>query len=299
MRIDPNILPDILAELQQSQVSLNTALQQVSTGLKVNEPSDDPAAAAEMVQNTIETSDVDKYTQNVTSALSTVQTASSALSSVITSLTSAVSIGTAGANGTNTTANLQAMATEVQGILSGVISSANTSVSGSYLFSGTSTATPYTADASSPTGYTYNGNSDTNSIAVGDQSSIQINLPGSDIFSNSSNSVIGALSSLATALQDGNTAGIESATTAVDSALNYVSQQQVFYSNAENQLNSQETSLQQDTVTLSTQASNLVGINEASAATNLSQAETDNSAALAAVAKVLPNTLLNYLSSPT
>jgi flagellar hook-associated protein 3 FlgL len=299
MRIDPNMVPDILADLQQSQVSLNTALQQVSTGLRVNEPSDDPAAAAEMVQNTIETSDVDKYTQNVSSALSTVQTASSVLSSVVTSLTSAVSIGTEGANGTNTPANLQAMATEVQGILSSVISAANTSVSGSYLFSGTSTATPYTADSSSPTGYTYNGNSDTNSIAVGDQSNVQINLPGSDIFSNSSNSVIGALSSLATALQDGNTSGVETATVAVDSALNYVSQQQVFYSSSETQLNSQETSLQQDTVTLSTQASNLVGINTATAATNLTQAETDNSAALAAVAKVLPNTLLNYLSTPT
>jgi len=35
----------------------------------------------------------------------------------------------------------------------------------------------------------------------------------------------------------------------------------------------------------------------ATAATQLSQAETANSAALAAAAKVLPNTLLNYLSS--
>jgi hypothetical protein len=33
MRIDPNMVPSLLAELQQSQVSLNTALQQVSTGL--------------------------------------------------------------------------------------------------------------------------------------------------------------------------------------------------------------------------------------------------------------------------
>jgi hypothetical protein len=36
----------------------------------------------------------------------------------------------------------------------------------------------------------------------------------------------------------------------------------------------------------------------ATAATNLSQAETDNNAALAAAAKVLPNTILNYLSAP-
>jgi hypothetical protein len=64
-------------------------------------------------------------------------------------------------------------------------------------------------------------------------------------------------------------------------------------------LNSQETFLQQDTVTLTSQASSLIGVNESVAATTLSEAETDNSAALAAVAKVLPNSLLNYLSSPS
>jgi hypothetical protein len=37
----------------------------------------------------------------------------------------------------------------------------------------------------------------------------------------------------------------------------------------------------------------------AQAAINLSQAQTDNSAALAAAAKVLPDTLLNYLVAPS
>jgi flagellar hook-associated protein 3 FlgL len=298
MRIDPNTTPNILQDLQQSQTVLNTALQQVATGLSVNNPSDNPTAAAEMVENSIESANVDQYTQNVTSALSTVQTASSVLSSVVTSLTSAVSAGTEGGNGTNTTANFQALASQVQGILTSVVNAANTSVSGSFLFGGSSTTTPYTADASSPTGYTYNGNNDTNSIAIGDQTSVQVNLPGSQIFSSSSNNVIGALSSLVTALQSGNTTNIQTSTAAVSSALNFVGQQQVFYGNAETQLNSQETFLQQDTVTLTTQATNLIGVNEATAATNLSQAETDNSAALAAVAKVLPNNLLNFLSPP-
>jgi flagellar hook-associated protein 3 FlgL len=210
-----------------------------------------------------------------------------------------VSAGTEGANGTNNASDLQDLANQVQGILNSVVSAANTSVGGSYLFGGTSTATPYTADAASPTGYTYNGNDGSNSVAIGDQTSVQINLPGSQIFSAAGNSVIGSLSSLVTALKSGNSAGIETATASVDSALNYVGQQQVFYGNAEIQLNSQETFLQQDKVTLTTQASTLIGVNESTAATELSQAETDNSAALAAVAKVLPNTLLNYLEPPT
>jgi flagellar hook-associated protein 3 FlgL len=299
MRVNPNIVPDILADLQQSQMSLDTALQQVSTGKSVNQPSDNPAASAAMVQNTIETGNVDQYTQNVSSALSTVQSASSALSSVVTELTQAVSVGTAGATGTNSSANLQAMVGQIQGILSSVVSQANTSVGGVYLFGGTSTSTPYTPDSSSSYGYTYNGNSDVNSVAVGDDMSVQINVPGSQIFSNSSNNVLASLSNLITALQSGDSSAISSATTAVDSAVNYIGQQQVLYSNAESQLNSQETNLQQDTVSLTSQANNLIGVNLATAATNLSQAEVENSAAMAAAAKVLPNTLLDYLEPPS
>jgi flagellar hook-associated protein 3 FlgL len=300
MRINPNVVPDILAGLQESQTTLNQALEEVSTGKSVNVPSDNPAAASEMVQNTIETANVDQYTQNVTGVLSQVQAADSALSSVESSLTQAISLGTEGANGTESTADQQAIASQVQGILSSVVTQANTSYEGSYLFGGTATSQqPYTADSSSPTGYTYNGNSGQNSIAIGDSSSVQVNLPGSQIFSNSTTNVLGSLSALVTALQGGNSSAIGTAVSGVTTALNYVGQQRVFYANADGQLNSQETYLQQETVNLSSQQTSLVGVNLTQAAMNLSQAETDNSAALAAAAKVLPNTLLNYLTVPS
>jgi flagellar hook-associated protein 3 FlgL len=293
------MVPNMLAAIQQSETSLNTALQQVATGKSVTVPSDNPAAAADMVQNTIETADVDQYTQNIGSVTSQVQTADSALSSVVTSLTQAVSLGTEGANGTSSASNRQAIATQVQGILTNVVSQANLTYQGSYLFAGTaSTTAPYTADSSSPTGYTYNGNNDVNSVQIGDGTNVQVNLPGSQVFSNASANVLGSLSSLVSALQSGNIAAIGTATNAVSSALNYVSQQRAVYSNAESQLTSQDTFLQQETVNLASQATSLVGVDMAKAATTLSQAETDNNAALAAAAKVMPTTLLNYLSPP-
>lgn len=298
MQVNPNLTPNIIADLQQSQSALNTALQQVATGLSVTVPSDNPTASAAMVQNTIDTGNVDQYTQNISTVLSTVQSASSVLSNVVTALTQAVSLGTEGANGTNSTANMQAIATQVQGVLSSVVSEANTSVAGSYLFGGSGTTPPYTANSTSPTGYTYNGTGAVTSVAVGDQLNVQVNLPGSQVFSNSSNNVLGSLSALVTALKSGNSTAIGTATSAVSSAIGYIGQQQAFYSNAEGQLTSQETFLQQDTVTLASQATNLVGVDMATAATNLTQAETDNSAAMAAAAKVMPNTLLNYLAPP-
>jgi flagellar hook-associated protein 3 FlgL len=293
------MVPNMLAAIQQSESNLQTALQQVATSRSVNVPSDNPAASADMVQNTIETANVDQYTQNVSSVQSTVQTADSALSSVVSSLTQAISLGTEGANGTNSAANQQAIATQVQGILSGVVSQANMSYQGAYVFGGTAnTTTPYTVDPTSASGYIYNGNSGVNSVQVGDRLSVQTNLPGSQIFSNPKADVLGPLSSLVSALQGGSAAAIGAATNAVSAAMSYVSQQRVVYGNAEGQLNAQETYLQQETVNLSTQATSLVGVDMAKAATTLSQAETANNAALAAAAKVVPNTLLNYLSAP-
>lgn len=299
MRVSSNLVPNILASLQQSQMALNEALQEVSTGKRVSAPSDDPAASADMVQNTIDSGNIDQYTQNVSTVQSMVQTADSTLSSVVSSLTQAVSLATQGANGTASASNRQAIAQQVQGILESVVSLANISYSGSYLFGGTaSTTAPFVADSSSPSGFSYVGNAGTNSVSIGDSLSVKVNLPGDQIFSGSSVDVLGSLSSLVTALQTGTASDIAAAGTKLSSAINYVGQQRVFYANVETQLNSQQTYLQKETVTLSSKATSLVGIDMAKAATDLAQAQTANSAALAAAAKVLPTTLLNYLSPP-
>jgi flagellar hook-associated protein 3 FlgL len=312
MRVNPNFVPDIQNALNQSQAVLNNALEVVATGKSVNVPSDNPIASAGLVQNQIETADVDQYTQNVSSASSQVEAASSALSNVVSLLTKAVADGTQGANGTTSASGLQSLVQDVQGIITSVASQANASFQGSFLFGGTDTATtPFTANASSSTGFTYNGNGGQNSVAVGDNQSVQVNIPGDQIFDNSSASVLGSLNQLATALQTAATAAqgggtvstadtqaISTATTAVNSALNVVSQQREFYGNVDSQLNSQTTFLQQETVSLTSQQNTLSGVNLAQAATNLTQAETDNSAAQAAAAKVLPNSLLNFLSPP-
>jgi len=107
--------------------------------------------------------------------------------------------------------------------------------------------------------------------------------------------VIGALTGLINALQTGTSTQIQNATAAVSSALAGVSQQRVPLDNTISQLNSQESYLGQESVTLSTNQNSLVDADLAVAATNLAQAETQNSAVLAAAARVLPQTLLDYL----
>jgi flagellin-like hook-associated protein FlgL len=145
-----------------------------------------------------------------------------------------------------------------------------------------------------PDVYLYVGNSTVNSVQVGDSMRIKTNLPGDQVFTSGAN-VLGSLSGLIAALQSGTTAQIGAATTAVSSALNYVGQQRVPLGNSVSQLNSQESYLSQESLTLTTQQTALVGVDISQAATSLSQAELIHSAVLAAAAKVLPQTLLDFL----
>ena len=59
MRVNPDMSGDVLAAIWQTQNQENTALQQISSGKRVNVPSDDPLAAAQMVANQDQTNRAD------------------------------------------------------------------------------------------------------------------------------------------------------------------------------------------------------------------------------------------------
>lgn len=297
MRINPSINASVNSAIEQSQQAVTNAFEQVSTGLRVNQPSDDPSAYAAYTQLQAESASVDQYTSNAGTALSQAQLSDQVLSQVVSALNEAVTLGTSGANSTNSATDRASTAADVQGVLSSVVGFANTKFQGVSLFGGTANPQQaFVADAASPTGYTYTGNNGTNQVQVGDSLSVQTGIPGSTLFDNSpTTGVLGALSNLVTALQTGTSAQIGTATAAITTALNYVTSQHAVFGNTINQLNSQETYLSQETVTLTSQAQSLVGISAATAAENLTQAEASNSSVLAAAAKIIQNTLLTYL----
>ena len=168
MRVNPNPYPDILAAVAQTQQQINTDEQQIASGQSVNVPSDNPAAAAVLVQNANQTSEADQFQRSIGSIQGEMQNADSALNSVITSLQQAISLGVEGANGTVNSADREAIATQVQGIQSQLLSLANLTYQGNYVFAGTATqTTPYVLDPNSSSGVTYQGNSGVNSVDPG------------------------------------------------------------------------------------------------------------------------------------
>ncbi len=298
MRVDPNLYTGVNASIQQNEASLQTAVNQLSSGKRVATPSDDPLAFANDLRSVASSATVDTYTKNAQSVMAQAQIADSALSSVVTSLTQAISLGTEGGNGTLTSTQRSSLAQQVQGLLGQVVSQANTTSNGQALFAGTAgTATAFVADPTSANGYTYQGNSDSNQAQVGQSFSVAVNISGDQIFTNSSGNVLGALQSMVTALGSGSSADIASATSAVSSAIAHVDGIRAMYGNTVNQLTTENDYLSQETVSLTSQQDSLVDIDTATAATNLTQAQTAQSAVLAMAAKILPTSLLNYLQN--
>lgn len=297
MRVDPNISSYVSAGISSTAQALNTSIQQLSSGLSVAAPSDNPSAAAANVRSLAASSNVDRYTKNADAVLSRAQMADSALSSVVSELTQAISLGTEGANGSLTTANRAAVATQLQGVIQQVVSQANLRYNGSSLFAGTSgAASAFVADASSASGYSYQGNSGVNQATIGDGLTVSTNVPGDQIFTSSSGNVLGSLNQLVTALGTGSATDIASATSAISAAISHVGQQRAVYAGTVNQINSQESYLSQESVSLTSQQTALVGIDTAATIETMTQAQTAHSAVLAAAAKILPISLLNYLS---
>jgi len=296
MRVNPNIAPDVLAAIYATQQQQDTALQELSSGKRVNVPSDDPLSSSLMVGNQDQSSRTDQYLQNIDTLMSQMQTADTALGSIVTALNQAISLGVEGANGTVSSSQKQQLAQNLLGIQAQVVQLANIEVGGVFLFGGTaSTTTPYVLDSTSASGVQYNGNQGVNTVEIADGLKVQTNLAGDQLFQNASGDVFGSLQQLITALQTGTSSDAATATNAVRDALNGITGSRIFYGNIENQLNSTQTFLNQEQVNLKSQENTLIGADIAKAATDLTQATTAHNAALAAAAKILPTSLLDYL----
>jgi flagellar hook-associated protein 3 FlgL len=294
IRLDPNLLPSLLAAIQQNVQNLNTATHQLASGRRVNQLSDDPAAVAALVANHNQASQDDQFLQNIASLQNRLQVSDSTLSNVVAVLTRAISIGTEGANGTLSAGDRQAIAGEVQGLTSQLLSLANTQYQGTYIFAGTAVTTqPFTLNVGTNT-VTYNGNNNNTSVQLSSGNSINTRVPGSQLFTNIAGDAFGALQNLAAALNSGNNIG--QAVIQLHDALTQVGIQRVFYGNALNQITLSENFLSQEKLNLSSQENALVAVDPAKAASDLAQAQVADQAVLSGTGRILSlPTLLDFL----
>ncbi len=294
MRVNPNPISDLLAALNRSRQETQDALMQLSSGKRVNQPSDDPAAAALLVDNHDRTTFTARYQLSLTALQGQFQSADSTLNSVVLALQRALTLGVQGANGTLSDQDRSSIANELQGIKDQLVSLANTAFQGRFLFAGTNTRTvPFAADNTLPSGVRYDGNDSVNAVQIGEGYQLAANRPGSQIFVAAGHDVFLSMTGLIQAVQTN--AGIDTAVGTLRDTFDYVSGQRVFYGNSMNQAQAQSTYLDTAQLQLKQQENTLGGADVEAAASRLVNSQNATDATLAAIGRISRLSLFDYL----
>ncbi len=298
MRVDPFYVSSLVDALNQTQVNAQNLSQQLSSGAKIASLSEDPAGAGQNVLLLSQIQQDDSFTQSSNLVTGQLQVADSALGSVVSQLTQAISLATSANNGTMSASNVKSIANQISGILSEVQSLANTSYQGRYIFAGGQTATAPFSTSNAVTGYSGDGN--INFLELPNGQKIQLNIPGDQVFLGSgTNSVFGALNALVADFSSGTVNENQAAadTGALNTALNYVSQQRVTIDNSLTQLTSAASAVSSEQTQLTAAQSTLVQADLPTIATQLSLNQTQQSALESVIAELASpsNSLFNKM----
>jgi flagellin len=270
--VNTNVLSLITqTDLAQTNNKLNTAVEQLSSGLRINSAMDDPAGLAISTRMQAQVNGMNQGIQNANSAIALAQTADGALGSITNMLQQMRTLAVEAANGTNGTSDLQNLDAEYQALGSEITRElANTQFNGvNILGSGAGTVT----------------------YQVGANTTDQIALATVNLYSAATIGTVtgGALSSAASA---------SAAISAIDNALTQVNQQRANYGAYEIRFNQVISTEQVDSQNTASAESQIKDTDYAAATSALTQAQIVQQAGTAMLtqANSVPQNVLTLLS---
>ena len=287
MEFDPNYINTLAGSLDQSTAAEDKLTSELSSGLSVATLEDNPVAVGQSTLLAGSIAQDDTYVQTASGETASMQVADSALGEVVTQVTSALSLAVEGNNGGLSSSNTATIAQQLTGIRDEVLSLANTSYQGQYIFGGSQGSTqPFTLNTStSPATVTYSGDSKLQFVSTPSGQQLQVNLVGSAVFGSGSSGVLGALNQLIADCTGtaASTATLSTDTAALTTALGQVSDQRSTLDSSLSTIKSTSTYVQTQASELEITQSAMVSADTATVATQLSSAETQHQALLSVV----------------
>lgn len=298
MRVDPfyiNGLATALDNVTSTEAQLSGEL---ASGLRVTSLSTDPVAVGQSTVLAAEISAADSYVQVATTTQSRLQVTDSTLGEVVTALTSAISLAVSGGDGTLNASSKADIGEQLSAIRNQILSLANSSYQGQYIFSGSQGQTqPFslTQSGNSAT-VTYNGDAALQYTTTPNGQQIQTNLPGSAVFNSSGSSVFTALNTVISDLANGASSGeIGSDSSLLTDALDTVNNQRSIIGTSLSQIESSSTYAQTTAAQYTASETSLLSADAAQVATQLNNAETQSSALSNVIASLAKGSLFDYI----
>lgn len=294
-----------LADLSRVQSQIDTAQRQVSSGLKISQPSDAPDELEGLMRTRADLARNQQVTNNLTEVKSEVDTSEQALQSATQIMDRIATLAAQGVNSTTTADSRQSIAQEVTGLLQQLVGLSQTAVQGRYVFSGDQSQSPsYSLDLNAPNGVDrLVTTTSTRQIADATGVSFTVGLTAQDIFdhrnpddSTAADNVFAAVNSLRVSLQNNDPAGISNALNSLHTASDYLNTQLSFYGTVQNRVQSAQDYSSRYQVQLQTDLSNIQDADITQAALALTQGNTQLDSALAAEAKTPHTSLFDFLA---
>lgn len=293
MRVTQNIIYNkYISDMFAKQETLYKSNLQLSTGKKINAPSDDPVNASRILSTKSVLTEFDQYDKNINYGLSYLNQSEHSLQEakdlILKIQELAVSESSSNSNA-DTKANT---AKVVKSLYDQLISIGNTNFDDKYIFAGFKTS----AQAFSSTGV-YQGDANRFGIRISSNTTITLGVNGGTVFSGAGGGVdvFKSVSDLVTALNTNDSAGVQASLDTLDASFKQVSEAVSEVGGGINRLNSTQTEIANSRTELKTTLSSIEDADVTKVISELQLGQVALQASIASAGKVFGINIFNYL----
>jgi len=289
---------NFLVNIDRIQARAERAQRQLSSGLRVTKPSDDPDQVGNIVQLSSTLARIGQIGHNLDQVKSEVDTAEQTLSAAVSTVEQISVLAAQGANFTASASTRAVLANQVQDLLDRLIANANTSLGGRYVFGGDSDQVPpYALDLTTATGTTpYAGSAATRQVEHPRGGTFPVSQTAQQILdAPGAANVFGAVNSLRVALLAGDQAGVTASVAALKTAHDHLGESLSYYGSIQNEVDGAISDVKTATLRLTTNLSALRDADLVGASVDLNDAKLSLDAAFSARARVPRSSLFDFL----
>lgn len=288
---DNSIHTRVLANLQRNIARGEKIQEQLSSGKQINRPSDSPSGTVSSLQLRAETRSNHQYVRNADDGLGWLGTMDDTLSSASTLVNRARDLAVQGLNqGAANAQSNAALATEMDQIRSSLIGYANTKYLDRPIFGGTTAGgTAYDPDG----GYVGDDGQTTRTAAAGTR--VRVDATGPEAFGSGGTQLFTVLRDLSDSIRGGDVGAMQDNLKKLDNVGNTMKTTHSDIGARYNRLTQMKQSAQDRLLTVTSQLSDIEDVDLPKTIMEMQLQQTSYQAALAASAKVIQPSLIDFL----
>lgn len=287
---------DASASINEASTQLVDIQRQVSTGRRVNKPSDDPSATASAINERSQMAQVEQYSRAANSMASRLNVTDTVMSNIIQKLTAAQSTAMSVQGSGKTSHEREAAAQRLEGLRASLLTDFNTTFHGTYIFAGAAATTKPFVEGPGGTVAPYAGSTSEVEVDVGQDREVTVGFDGDQITRGTDvDDIFAVLENLIAAIRAGNATGMESGAAGIMRAFDRASAAQTRIGVALNAIESEQSRLQEMKLASTKRLSDFEDADMVAAISSMRRAEAAYEAALGAVGSANRVSLMDYL----